>query len=54
MSQGLQEIQELISNLEGVYVTGSRYIIHFYCLVVETIFYSDMFTAITIFLYLLC
>ena len=28
--------------LEGVYVTGSRYIIHFYCLAVEAGFYSDV------------
>ena len=27
--------------LEGVYVTGSRYIIHFYCPAVEAGFYSD-------------
>ena len=26
----------------GVYVTGSRYIIHFYCLAVEAGFYSDV------------
>ena len=26
----------------GVYVTGSRYIIHFYCLAVEAGFYSDL------------
>ena len=28
--------------LEGVYVTGSWYIIHFYCLAVEAGFYSDV------------
>ena len=28
--------------LEGVYVTGYRYMIHFYCLAVEAGFYSDM------------
>ena len=28
--------------LEGVYVTGSRYIIHYYCLAVEAGFYSDV------------
>ena len=28
--------------LEGVYVTGSRYIIHFYCLAVEAGFYRDV------------
>ena len=28
--------------LEGVYVTASRYIIHFYCLAVKASFYSDV------------
>ena len=28
--------------LEGVYVTGYRYMIHFYCLAVEAGFYSDV------------
>ena len=28
--------------LEGVNVTGSRYMIHFYCLAVEAGFYSDV------------
>ena len=32
--------------LEGVYVTGSRYIIHFYCLAVEAGFYSDVVTCL--------
>ena len=32
--------------LEGVYVTGSIYIIHFYCLSVNAGFYSDFYSDV--------
>ena len=34
--------------LEGVYVTGYRYMIHFYCLAVEAGFYSEVVECLSV------
>ena len=34
--------------LEGVYVTGYRYMIHLYCLAVEAGFYSDVVACLPV------
>ena len=34
--------------LEGVYVTGYRYMIYFYCLAVEAGFYSDVVESLPV------
>ena len=44
-----QEIQRRNFKLEGVNVTGSRYIlIHFYCLVIEVDFDSDVVVCLPV------